>query len=222
MQRAGCAKNIRTRGSSCSGRWASTTPAPSRATKCRRGSAKASSSISARRTTSVPFIADADCVVLPSYREGVPRTLMEASAMGRPIVATDVPGCREVVEDGVDGPAVRSEERRQPRAAARTHADCERRERALKWARAAGRKSRANSTKTRSSSVIKAQYARLRAFHFKSSSGSDIHDWQTSAKGTILVTGGAGFIGSHTCVELLNGGYDVVVIDNLVNSNANR
>ncbi|SEA59075.1 UDP-glucose 4-epimerase GalE [Paraburkholderia sartisoli] len=40
----------------------------------------------------------------------------------------------------------------------------------------------------------------------------------TNAKGTILVTGGAGFIGSHTCVELLNGGYDVVVIDNLVNS----
>ena len=39
-----------------------------------------------------------------------------------------------------------------------------------------------------------------------------------TTKGTILVTGGAGFIGSHTCVELLNGGYDVVVIDNLVNS----
>jgi len=50
-----------------------------------------------------PFIAAADCVVLPSYREGVPRTLMEASAMGRPIVATDVPGCREVVADGVNG-----------------------------------------------------------------------------------------------------------------------
>ncbi len=50
-----------------------------------------------------PYIADADCVVLPSYREGVPRTLMEASAMGRPIVATDVPGCREVVADGVNG-----------------------------------------------------------------------------------------------------------------------
>ena len=43
---------------------------------------------------------------------------------------------------------------------------------------------------------------------------------QTNAKGTILVTGGAGFIGSHTCVELLNAGYGVVVIDNLVNSNA--
>jgi glycosyltransferase involved in cell wall biosynthesis len=49
------------------------------------------------------FIGNADCVVLPSYREGVPRTLMEASAMGRPIVATNVPGCREVVEDGVTG-----------------------------------------------------------------------------------------------------------------------
>ena len=34
----------------------------------------------------------------------------------------------------------------------------------------------------------------------------------------ILVTGGAGFIGSHTCVELLNAGYDVVVVDNLYNS----
>ena len=48
-------------------------------------------------------IGEADCVVLPSYREGVPRTLMEASAIGRPIVATDVPGCREVVDDGVTG-----------------------------------------------------------------------------------------------------------------------
>jgi UDP-glucose 4-epimerase len=41
----------------------------------------------------------------------------------------------------------------------------------------------------------------------------------TQGKGTILVTGGAGFIGSHTCVELLNDGYGVVVVDNLVNSN---
>ena len=35
---------------------------------------------------------------------------------------------------------------------------------------------------------------------------------------SILVTGGAGFIGSHTCVELLNAGYEVVVVDNLYNS----
>ena len=55
-------------------------------------------------TTDVrPYIAQADCVVLPSYREGVPCTLMEAAAMGRPLIATDVPGCREVVQDGVNG-----------------------------------------------------------------------------------------------------------------------
>lgn len=49
------------------------------------------------------YIASADCVVLPSYREGVPRTLLEAAAMARPIVATRVPGCTDVVEDEVNG-----------------------------------------------------------------------------------------------------------------------
>jgi len=45
----------------------------------------------------------ADICVLPSYREGVPRTLLEAAAAGKPIVATDVAGCREVVGHGVNG-----------------------------------------------------------------------------------------------------------------------
>ena len=48
-------------------------------------------------------IADANCVVLPSYREGAPRTLIEAAAIARPVIATDVPGCRSVVDDGVSG-----------------------------------------------------------------------------------------------------------------------
>lgn len=39
----------------------------------------------------------ADCVVLPSYREGIPFTLMEGASMGRPLIATDIPGCRDVV-----------------------------------------------------------------------------------------------------------------------------
>ena len=44
-----------------------------------------------------------DMVVLPSYREGLPKGLIEAAACGLPLVTTDVPGCREVVTDGVDG-----------------------------------------------------------------------------------------------------------------------
>lgn len=50
-----------------------------------------------------PFIERAHCVVLPSYREGAPRALIEAASMGRPLVTTDVPGCRAVVDDGVTG-----------------------------------------------------------------------------------------------------------------------
>lgn len=50
-----------------------------------------------------PFIGAADCVVLPSYREGTPRSLLEAAAMGKPLIATDVPGCREVVDHAVNG-----------------------------------------------------------------------------------------------------------------------
>lgn len=48
-------------------------------------------------------LARADLVVLPSYREGTPRVLLEAAALGKPIVTTDVPGCREVVDHDVNG-----------------------------------------------------------------------------------------------------------------------
>lgn len=50
-----------------------------------------------------PYVGQANVVVLPSWREGLPCSLMEAMSMGRPIVATDVPGCRDVVVDGKNG-----------------------------------------------------------------------------------------------------------------------
>jgi len=50
-----------------------------------------------------PFIAKSDCVVLPSYREGVSMILMEAAAMQKPLIATNVPGCRDLINNGVSG-----------------------------------------------------------------------------------------------------------------------
>lgn len=47
--------------------------------------------------------ADAHIAVLPSYREGLPKSLLEGAACGRPVVATDVPGCREICRDGETG-----------------------------------------------------------------------------------------------------------------------
>jgi len=49
------------------------------------------------------LFASVDIVVLPSYREGLPKGLIEAAACALPLVTTDAPGCREVVSDGVDG-----------------------------------------------------------------------------------------------------------------------
>jgi glycosyltransferase involved in cell wall biosynthesis len=49
------------------------------------------------------FIAECNCVILPSYREGMPRTILESFAVGRPVIASDVAGCREIVEHNVNG-----------------------------------------------------------------------------------------------------------------------
>jgi len=48
-------------------------------------------------------IANASCIVLPSYREGLSRSLLEAASMAKPLITTDAPGCRDVVEDGKTG-----------------------------------------------------------------------------------------------------------------------
>ncbi len=50
-----------------------------------------------------PFIANADCIVMPSYREGMNNVLLESASMARPLIATDVTGCRDIVDNGVNG-----------------------------------------------------------------------------------------------------------------------
>jgi glycosyltransferase involved in cell wall biosynthesis len=51
----------------------------------------------------IPFLEKSSVYVLPSYHEGTPKSVLEAMATGRPIITTDAPGCRETVEDGVNG-----------------------------------------------------------------------------------------------------------------------
>lgn len=51
----------------------------------------------------LPFYAAADCVVLPSYHEGMSNVLLEAAAVGRPVITSDIPGCQEAVDDGASG-----------------------------------------------------------------------------------------------------------------------
>lgn len=51
----------------------------------------------------IPFYETADCVVLPSYHEGMSNVLLEAAALGRVVITSDIPGCREAVEEGKTG-----------------------------------------------------------------------------------------------------------------------
>ena len=49
------------------------------------------------------FIIESDCVILPSYREGIPKSLLEASSIGRPIITTNEPGCKDIVDNKING-----------------------------------------------------------------------------------------------------------------------
>jgi glycosyltransferase involved in cell wall biosynthesis len=57
-----------------------------------------------------PLISKSDCIVLPSYREGLPRIVIEAMAMAKPIITTQTPGCRETVDEGRSGYLVPSKD----------------------------------------------------------------------------------------------------------------
>lgn len=103
-----------------------------------------------------PFIARAAVVVLPSYREGMPRVLLEGMAMGKPVITTDSVGCRETVEEGQNGFIVPSEN-------AQALADAMLRFLQLPPARrsAMGRYSRQKAVAEFSNSVVLPQYLRL-------------------------------------------------------------
>ena len=58
-----------------------------------------------------PFYTKADCVVLPSYHEGMSNVLLEAGAMGRPVITSNIPGCREAVDKGKNGYLVKPRDR---------------------------------------------------------------------------------------------------------------
>lgn len=51
----------------------------------------------------VPYYAAADCIVFPSYHEGMSNVLLEEEAVGRPLITSDILGCREAVDQGVTG-----------------------------------------------------------------------------------------------------------------------
>jgi glycosyltransferase involved in cell wall biosynthesis len=70
-----------------------------------------------------PILASCSVFVLPSYREGMPRSTQEAMAMAKPIVSTDVPGCRDTVEQGVNGYLVPARDSRALAAAMRRFVD---------------------------------------------------------------------------------------------------
>ncbi|MEE9372217.1 MAG: glycosyltransferase family 4 protein [Saprospiraceae bacterium] len=62
------------------------------------------------QTNVAQLYTDSHIAVLPSYREGLPKSLIEAMAIGRPVITTDVPGCREVVESGHNGYLVKAQD----------------------------------------------------------------------------------------------------------------
>jgi glycosyltransferase involved in cell wall biosynthesis len=134
-----------------------------------KGDAVTGAAIEAARAAGVQFLgfrddlddlyAAIDVYVLASHREGFPRSAMEAAAMGVPVVATDVRGCREVVDDGVTGLLVPKEDAEALTAAIATLApDAPLRE---KLGEAGVRKARADFDERRVIDITLATYERL-------------------------------------------------------------
>ncbi|MFT4762267.1 MAG: glycosyltransferase involved in cell wall biosynthesis [Saprospiraceae bacterium] len=102
------------------------------------------------------FLAAADVMVLPSYREGLPMSILEAMAMGKPIITTDVPGCRETVDEKINGLLVPVKDSRVLANAMLVMYDLPEAKRML-W----GRRSREKAIEDFSSKVVVTAYKKL-------------------------------------------------------------
>ena len=76
-----------------------------------------------------PFYTEADCVILPSYHEGMSNVLLEAAATGRPVITSNIPGCRESVENGKSGLLVEAKNKEMLYQAMKKMLHCSREER---------------------------------------------------------------------------------------------
>jgi len=103
-----------------------------------------------------PYIAAADAVVLPSYREGMPRVLLEGMAMGKPVITTDSVGCRDTVDEGENGFIIPSENSEALRQALLRFLQLNPEDRAEM-----GRKSREKALREFSNEAVLRQYIRV-------------------------------------------------------------
>ena len=106
-----------------------------------------------------PHISSSHCIVLPSYREGAPRTLIEGASMARPIIASDVPGCREVVEDSKTGYLCKARDKKDLMRCVNDFMTLQHEEKALM-----GRLGREKMVKSFDDSIVKKAYRKILEF----------------------------------------------------------
>jgi glycosyltransferase involved in cell wall biosynthesis len=106
-----------------------------------------------------PHISISHCIVLPSYREGAPRTLIEGASMARPVIASDVPGCREVVENSKTGYLCKARDKKDLMRCVNDFMTLQHEEKALM-----GRLGREKMVKSFDDSIVKKAYRKILEF----------------------------------------------------------
>ncbi len=139
-----------------------------------------------------------DAFVLPSYREGFPRTIIEAHVAGRPVIATNIRGCKEIIEHGKTGLLIPVKE---PVALGQAIVSLLENLGKAKGLAENGRQK-----------ALREYDERLVFEKIRKAYGELLNK-------KILITGGAGFIGSHLADALIAKGKQVIIVDNFLNAN---